>query len=79
MYIAGYNMPGFMPDNEPVEFETLQDAFECMLSEAEQYLDELTEDCRYNQEQIETYKQYIAECKQAGPQECNLYLDAYVF
>lgn len=26
MFIAGCNMPGYMPDSEPVEFETFDDA-----------------------------------------------------
>jgi hypothetical protein len=46
MYIAGYNMPGFMPDNEPREFVAIVEAFDDMLCNAENYLDELGSDWR---------------------------------
>lgn len=32
-YIAGYNQPGYLPDSEPIVFETLEDAVSFLVEE----------------------------------------------
>lgn len=40
MYVAGWNMPGYLPDTDPVHFDTFEDAREYIASELESYADE---------------------------------------
>ena len=42
-YVAGWNMPGYMPDMDPAEFETCADAREFLASEFERVADALDE------------------------------------
>jgi hypothetical protein len=43
-FIAGWNMPGYMPDNEPAEFDDPEDAREYIMDTLEQFADEIEED-----------------------------------
>ena len=38
-YIVGWNMPGYMPDSEPYEVDTLADAVAALAEEVERSLD----------------------------------------
>ena len=40
-FAAGWNMPGYMPDNEPAAFETWEDAAEYIKSEIQRAFDEI--------------------------------------
>lgn len=42
-YVAGWNMPGYMPDNPPEEFDNADDAREHIADEMERYAEELEE------------------------------------
>ncbi len=42
-WIAGYNMAGYMPDNEPAVFEDFDDAKEYILNTLETYIDDEAE------------------------------------
>lgn len=52
-WVAGWNMPGYLPDSEPAEFETDKDAREYIASEMESEADEIEEEaehCKANNE-----------------------------
>ncbi len=40
MYIAGWNMPGYLPDNEPAHFDTFEEAKQYIIDELMAYADE---------------------------------------
>jgi len=42
-WVAGYNMPGYMPDNEPAVFESFDDAKSYILETLENYIDDVAE------------------------------------
>ena len=44
MYIAGWNMPGYLPESEPTEFETFDDAKRSIISDMLFYADSLDEE-----------------------------------
>jgi hypothetical protein len=39
MYVVGYNMPGYLPESEPHEYETFEEAREAMVYELEIHRD----------------------------------------
>lgn len=43
-FVAGWNMPGYMPDNVPEEFDNADDAKSYIIEELENYLDQLEDD-----------------------------------
>jgi hypothetical protein len=43
-YIVGFNMPGYMPDSEPSEYDNYVDAVEALIGELEQALDLIDDD-----------------------------------
>lgn len=51
-YYVGYNIPGYMPDNEHCLAETLEDAKEILLTDITSYLEDLNLDSRFNDEQV---------------------------
>jgi hypothetical protein len=40
-WVVGFNMPGYMPDSEPSEHETFEDALASLIWELEQAVDHL--------------------------------------
>lgn len=42
-YVAGWNMPGYMPDNEPAEFDNKEDAKEYIIETLKRFEDEAQE------------------------------------
>ncbi|WP_429498799.1 hypothetical protein ACQUFY_05740 [Robbsia andropogonis] len=43
-FVVGYNMPGYMPDMEPTEYDDADDAIEALRSYLQERLDELEDD-----------------------------------
>jgi hypothetical protein len=47
-YIVVNNMPGYLPeDDEPAEFDTLEEAKACLAEDVERYADDYAEDGGY--------------------------------
>jgi hypothetical protein len=42
-FVAGWNMPGYLPDNEPATFDTFKEACEYILGEIDREIDDKTE------------------------------------
>ena len=78
-YSIGYNMPGFMPDNETSEAETLEEAKELLLEDITHYLEDLNLDCNYQQNQIREFVKYQQEIENAKPQILNAKIGDFVF
>lgn len=60
-YVAGWNIPGYMPESEPVEFDTFEEARDYIVSEIEN--DEECADVHVTeaQEQTEPFEVYTRE------------------
>lgn len=43
-WVVGYNMPGYMPDNEPSECDTFEEARDCLIGDLERAADEADTD-----------------------------------
>ena len=78
-YTCGSNMPGYMPDGEPYNVDTLSDAKECLAEDITHYLEDLNLDSRYSDEQVKEYGATLSEFDKAEPQQCNVYIGDYVF
>ena len=76
-YFVGYNMPGYMPDNEPEYCESLEDAKECLLTDLTHYREDLNLD--HDQEHVDQLTHLINEIEKAPAQVCNVYIANYVF
>lgn len=74
-YISGSNMPGYMPDSEPQEHETLEEAKESLIWLIDQYIDHIA-DC---EEEYSKEEAILAEFEAAKPQTCNVYIGDYVY
>lgn len=55
-FAAGWNMPGYMPDNDPVTFETWQDAADYIVGEIERAFDEIENPTEEQAEDFEAAK-----------------------
>lgn len=72
-YVAGWNMPGYLPTSEPAEFDTLQDAREYIASEIAMDRDASADD----DDEVE-YADAITTAETAsGPFE--VYCDRFVY
>ena len=72
-YAVGSNMPGYMPDADPYEVETLDEAWTSCIEDIDQYIEsmEATE---------QTHADIMLdEMKDATPQTCNAHFGNYVF
>lgn len=58
MYIAGYNMCGYLPDSEPQEFEDFKDARASVIETLQNLLDELDTPA-----EIEALEEFIEQVK----------------
>lgn len=58
-YIAGFNMPGYLPESAPAEFEELDTAVAYIVEEARQYVDDLVAGEIITLKQAETLDQYL--------------------
>lgn len=56
-FSAGWNMPGYMPDNEPSTFETFDDALEFIRAE----LDDVLDGCAPDQKEVDAIENLIRE------------------
>lgn len=56
-FTAGWNMPGYMPDNEPNTFETFADALEFIRAE----LDDVLDGCAPDQSETDAIENFIRE------------------
>lgn len=43
-YVAGYNQPGYLPEMEPQEFDTVEDAVDFLVEEFERAEDDIEDD-----------------------------------
>lgn len=78
-YAVGYNMPGYMPDNEPEQCFGLDTAKELLLTDITHYLEDLNLDSRYTRDDIAEYLKIVAEVENAPAQLCNVYIGGFVF
>lgn len=74
-YVSGSNIPGFMPDSEPTEHDSLQEAKDSVIWWIEQYIDCMA-DCGEDYSKEESI---LAEFVAAKPQTCNVYIGDYVY
>lgn len=77
-YSIGWNMRGYMPDNEPLECETLAEAKKVLMGDIENYIDSV-DDLLIFSEDVKRFKETFEQVKDAEPQTCNVYLDSIVF
>jgi len=78
-YSIGWNMPGYMPDSEPMDCETLAEAKESLAESITHYLEDLnvTPDTSYGV--LHDGTQALKEFDAAPAQECNVYIGNYVY
>lgn len=79
MYAVYWNMPGYMPDSDALECETLEEAKECLATEVTHYLEDLNLDERFTQEQVEDWSKELERFDRAPAQECNFWVGQYVY
>jgi len=72
-YAVGSNMPGYMPDSDPYEVETLDEAWSSCIADIELYLDE------YDKAPHPSIQADLDQMKDATPQPCNAHFGNYVF
>ena len=75
MYVSGFNIPGFLPDADPTEHETLADAKESLVWWIEQYIDCMA-GCG---ESYSTEESVLEEFKAAPAQLANVYVGDFVY
>jgi len=51
-YIAGWNMPGYMPDSEPVQFDDADEAWEYIADSMEEHADSLEDSTADNADNV---------------------------
>jgi len=78
-YSIGYNMPGYMPDNEPSECETLEDAKEALLTDITHYLEDINLDSEFSDSDVKIHVKTLQIVESEKPQTCNVYIGNYVF
>lgn len=79
-YCIGYNMPGYMPDNEPSECDDLSMAWEYLIQDLLNFFSECLDNAGF--ELTDTYtqmKKTLKDLEDATPQECNVYFGDYVY
>jgi len=88
VYIAGWNMPGYMPDSEPAQFDDADDAREYILDELQNVIDgiedsepadESTEDAADHQDRITALQFAITTLKDSTDTEQGFYAGQYFF
>ena len=79
-YLVGYNLPGYLPDNDPSEANGLVEAKQMLLAELKLFLDECLDSSEFEvSEQYEQMKRHLAEVEKARPQTCHVWFGDYVF
>ena len=72
-YAVGSNMPGYMPDSDPYEVETLDEAWSSCIEDINNYLDAISGPMYVR------WQKLLDEMKDATPQPCNAHFGNYVF
>ena len=78
-YVVNSNMPGYMPDSEGAEFDNLEQAWNCLIEDIENYIDSLATDTELQVERLQEFETTLKQVKDSEPQQCNVYLGDYVF
>lgn len=77
-YVAGYNMPGYLPDSEPCEFDNQEDAKDYIISVIERLLEDLPE-TTYLSEQYESLLDEMANQPDAFDDDFSFIVGNYCF
>lgn len=62
-WVVGMNMPGYMPDNEPSECDTFEEAKACMIGDLERSLDEANADTDEGAKEIAAIEKIMPRLK----------------
>ena len=78
-YSISWNMPGYMPDSEPMECETLEEAKESLAESITHYLEDMNLDPTVRYSALHEGTQALKAFDAAPAQVCNVYIGNYVY
>jgi hypothetical protein len=82
-WVAGYNMPGYMPDNEPAEFDSFADACRYIADTLSDFDSEEIEEDEESEERAQEYREtarhFVRSARMADEDEMSERAGHYVF
>lgn len=78
-YIVGWNMPGYMPETDPVEFDDFAEAREYLVEELDRSTDMIADSGTYSEADFQEAEGAIAQVKDAQVPVHIDFPDGYVY